>query len=97
MDRAVAEQARDGEVRRGLGWALKAEVDSSAGDRLSADTFGHTGFTGTSLYVDPRRQLVVALLTNRVYYGRDPEGIHRYRRAVHDLVAEARGRLVARP
>ncbi len=88
MEQAVSEQVRDGEVRRGLGWAIKAETDSSAGDLMSGDTFGHTGFTGTSLYVDPRRQLVAALLTNRVYFGRDFGGIHRYRRALHDLVAK---------
>lgn len=88
MRQAVSEQVRDGEVRRGLGWLIKVPVDSSAGDVMSEDTFGHTGFTGTSLYVDPRRRVVVALLTNRVYFGRDIDGVHRYRRAVHDLVAE---------
>lgn len=74
--------------RRGLGWLLKLKRDSSAGDRYSNDSYGHTGFTGTSLWIDPSRQLVVACLTNRVYPGRDKPGIHAFRRTVHDLLAE---------
>ena len=85
---AVREQARTGTVRRGLGWALKAEADAICGDRFSAATFGHTGFTGTSLWCDPERALVVAALTNRVYYGRDAAGIRAFRRALHDRIAE---------
>ena len=85
---AIREQARSGAVRRGLGWALKAEADASCGDRFGAATFGHTGFTGTSLWVDPQRALVVAALTNRVYYGRDAAGIRAFRRALHDRLAE---------
>lgn len=78
-----------GQYRLGLGWMLKADQDSSAGDRYSAGSYGHTGFTGTSLWIDPQRQLVSAVLTNRVYHGRDPAGIHAFRRALHDLIAEA--------
>ena len=44
---------------------------SSAGTRLSAESFGHTGFTGTSIWVDPTRALVVVLLSNRVNPTRD--------------------------
>ncbi len=80
-----------GQFRLGLGWMLKAEADSSAGDRYSAGAYGHTGFTGTSLWVDPQRQLVCALLSNRVYHGRDADGIHAFRRAFHDLIVEAVG------
>ena len=87
MDDAVRQQvAADGD-RRGLGWMLRADADSSAGERFSADSYGHTGFTGTSLWIDPQRALVVALLTNRVYFGREREGIHDFRRAVHDTLA----------
>lgn len=78
-----------GQYRLGLGWMLKAVQDSSAGDRYSAGSYGHTGFTGTSLWVDPQRQLVSAVLSNRVYHGRDPAGIHAFRRALHDLIVEA--------
>jgi len=54
-------------------------------------SYGHTGFTGTSLWVDPDRALVVALLTNRVYYGRDPAAIVDFRPRLHDAVVEAIG------
>lgn len=88
MDEATREHAETNGERRGLGWMLKAREGSSAGDKLSPDTFGHTGFTGTSLWIDPERALVVATLTNRVYPGRWKEGIHDFRRAVHDTLAD---------
>lgn len=87
MGEAVRQHAETDGMRRGLGWMLKAPVDSSAGDLFSPDSYGHTGFTGTSLWIDPERVLVVACLTNRVYPGRDRPGIHPFRRAVHDLIA----------
>ncbi|MCI0714620.1 MAG: beta-lactamase family protein [Chloroflexi bacterium] len=85
---AITEQVKDGPERRGLGWMLHSEENSSAGDLMSMASFGHTGFTGTSLWIDPARELVVALLTNRVYWGRDASGIHQLRRAVHDMVVQ---------
>lgn len=85
---ATREHARTGDERRGLGWMIKSPVNSSAGERFSPDSYGHTGFTGTSLWIDPERELVVALLTNRVYYGRERVGIHDVRRAVHDCLAK---------
>jgi CubicO group peptidase (beta-lactamase class C family) len=88
LDDARREQARNG-FRFGLGWMLRAETDSSASELFSERSYGHTGFTGTSLWVDPVRRLVVACLTNRVYPGRDKAGIHEFRRAVHELLARA--------
>lgn len=85
---AAQEQVR-GQYRLGLGWMLKAACDSSAGDLYSSSAYGHTGFTGTSLWIDPERQLVCALLSNRVHHGRDPAGIHAFRRAAHDLIVAA--------
>ena len=79
--------ASDGEMR-GLGWELYSAQTSSAGDHFHETAFGHTGFTGTSLWIDPDRELVVALLTNRVYRGRHEEGIHEFRRQVHHLITE---------
>jgi serine-type D-Ala-D-Ala carboxypeptidase len=64
---------------RCLGWQLPSP-DSSFGDLASPECFGHTGFTGTALWVDPRHQLVVALLTNRLQFGRGNERILRIRR-----------------
>ncbi|MBN1964146.1 MAG: beta-lactamase family protein [Anaerolineae bacterium] len=73
---------------RGLGWVLKtSHADSSAGSLYSLGSFGHTGFTGTSLWIDPSRQLVTALLTNAVYNGRDMTTFA-LRRAVHDAVCD---------
>jgi CubicO group peptidase (beta-lactamase class C family) len=80
---------------RGLGWLLasrssglqRSQAYSSSGRLFGPRSYGHTGFTGTSLWVDPDRELVVALLTNRVYYGRDPEGIGEFRPRLHDAVA----------
>ena len=59
---------------------------SSCGTRMSARAFGHTGFTGTSLWIDPERAIYVVLLTNRVYPDRKNDAISRIRPAVHDAV-----------
>jgi CubicO group peptidase (beta-lactamase class C family) len=83
---AITEQAVTGLERRGLGWMLKSAQGSSAGQYFSPQSFGHTGFTGTSLWIDPQAQLVVALLTNSVYPGRLMPGTVELRRAVHDAL-----------
>lgn len=71
---------------RVLGWDTPTPGASSAGSRISAAGVGHLGFTGTSLWIDPQAEVVVALLTNRVYSGRDDDRIRRLRPAVHDAV-----------
>jgi serine-type D-Ala-D-Ala carboxypeptidase len=88
MTQAKQEHIETGGIRRGLGWLLKARKESPAGDLFSPDSYGHTGFTGTSLWIDPKRELVVACLTNRVYPGREKLGIGTFRRAVHDIIVE---------
>jgi CubicO group peptidase (beta-lactamase class C family) len=67
---AVAEAAPDPVLRRGLGFALKTSDENSCGALMGRATFGHTGFTGTSIWADPARDLSVTLLTNAVYFGR---------------------------
>lgn len=67
-----------------LGWDTKAAENSAAGKRTSAQTFGHLGFTGTSVFCDPERDLVIALLTNRVCPSRANEKIKGFRPAFHD-------------
>ena len=57
-------------ARRGLGFALWSPDPEASNHPLGERSFGHTGFTGTSLWIDPDRSLVLACLTNRVYYGR---------------------------
>jgi CubicO group peptidase (beta-lactamase class C family) len=67
---ATSEAAPDAVLRRGLGWALKTSDANSCGPRMSRESFGHTGFTGTCVWADPRRDLNVVILTNAVHYGR---------------------------
>ncbi len=67
---AVREAAFDPVLRRGLGWALKTRDDNSCGARMSRGSFGHTGFTGTSVWADPERDASVVFLTNNVHHGR---------------------------
>ncbi|MBP2017505.1 CubicO group peptidase (beta-lactamase class C family) [Symbiobacterium terraclitae] len=93
---AVAAATRDqtphlpGQEHRGLGWIVAREDSAglSCGDLFSPGSFGHTGFTGTSLWIDPHRRLVVALLTNRVHFGRT-DHILRLRPRFHNAVAAA--------
>ena len=67
---ALVEQAPDPIARRGLGWVLKTSDENSCGTKMGMRTFGHTGFTGTSMWSDPERDLTVVLLTNAVHYER---------------------------
>ncbi|MGC9398107.1 MAG: serine hydrolase domain-containing protein [Anaerolineae bacterium] len=83
-------QAEDEGVRRGLGFALRVDDPRSSGYPFGEQAFGHTGFTGTSLWIDPARELVVALLTNEVYYGREHRRIAALRSAVHRAVSDTR-------
>lgn len=72
---------------RGLGFYLNQR--HFMGSLQSPVTYGHTGFTGTSLVVDPRRDLVLVVLTNRVHPSRDNARINEVRVAVADAVASA--------
>lgn len=75
-------------VNRGLGWVLKGDSADVSGPLFSPRSFGHTGFTGTSLYFDPQQDLAVVLLTNRVHYGRQ-QNITQLRTDFHQAVAAA--------
>jgi serine-type D-Ala-D-Ala carboxypeptidase len=70
---------------RALGWDTMLPT-SSCGTRLSSRAIGHTGFTGTSLWIDPAQDLYVVLLTNRVHPTRHTEGIRAIRRGLHNAV-----------
>jgi CubicO group peptidase (beta-lactamase class C family) len=70
---------------RALGWDTMLPT-SSCGSTLSARAVGHTGFTGTSLWLDPEQDLYVVFLSNRVHPTRTGEGIQEVRRALHDAV-----------
>ncbi len=85
----VREQARDGDLRRGLGFLLWSPDPEASSHPFSQRAYGHTGFTGTSVWIDPDRRLVVALLTNRVYHGRAVAGIIRLRVDLHRAIVAA--------
>jgi len=71
---------------RGLGWDLIKNSHSSGGVFFSEAAFGHTGFTGTSLWIDPELKIGVALLTNRVHPTRENRKIISFRPLLHNLV-----------
>jgi CubicO group peptidase (beta-lactamase class C family) len=75
---------------RSFAWQLAATKDSTAGGSLSPDAFGHTGFTGTSCWVDAERQRVFILLTNRTHARQLPfANINGVRREFHTLATQA--------
>ncbi len=76
---------------RALGWDTPS-AGSSSGSLFSSHSFGHTGFTGTSLWIDPERRLFLILLTNRVHPTRENDGIRKARPAIADAVVRALAR-----
>ncbi len=78
------------EANRGYGWDRPdRDGSSSAGDYFSDKTFGHLGYTGTSFWIDPEQELVVVLLTNRVYPTRKNLGIKQVRRKFHNTLIKS--------
>lgn len=67
---SLKEQAYDPIARRGLGWVLRTSDENSCGTEMGSRAFGHTGFTGTSMWCDPDLDLSVVLLTNAVHFER---------------------------
>jgi CubicO group peptidase (beta-lactamase class C family) len=74
---------------RALGWDLRNNFRSSGGLLLSNQAYGHTGFTGTSIWIDPALELGVIFLTNRVHPTRDNVDIISLRPRLHNLIAAA--------
>ncbi len=75
---------------RALGWDTKTMGGySTAGTLFGPQSFGHTGFTGTSIWVDPDKKIAVIFLTNRVYPTRANGRISHVRPALHDAVMKA--------
>jgi CubicO group peptidase (beta-lactamase class C family) len=73
---------------RALGWDTPSEP-SQSGTRFSGRSFGHLGYTGTSLWCDPERELSVTLLTNRTWPDARNQAIKEVRPRVHDAIVEA--------
>jgi len=73
---------------RALGWDTPSQP-SQSGKYFSSRSYGHLGYTGTSLWIDPDRQISVTLLTNRTWPDRGSQSIKQFRPAFHDAVIEA--------
>jgi len=71
---------------RPLGWDVPTGPNSAAGRYFSSASFGHTGFTGTSIWIDPERDVFVVLLTNRLNPSATNQKHLQLRRDVHDMV-----------
>ncbi|MFZ0439967.1 MAG: serine hydrolase, partial [Candidatus Sulfotelmatobacter sp.] len=78
---------------RALGWDTPS-VPSQSGKHFSQQSYGHLGYTGTSLWIDPVRQLSITLLTNRTWPDCSNQAIKQVRPRFHDAVIEAIGELV---
>ncbi|MFY9556945.1 MAG: exo-beta-N-acetylmuramidase NamZ domain-containing protein [Blastocatellia bacterium] len=88
IERMVSAQTLPTSQMRGIGWDINTSYSSNRGDLFPVGTFGHTGFTGTSIWLDPASQTFVVLLTNRVH----PDGkgdVTRLRSLVASIVAGA--------
>ena len=79
-----------GDSARTLGWDVPTGY-SSSGHYFSTQSYGHNGFTGTSIWIDPQKNLFVILLTNRVHPSAANDKIRQVRPAVHDGILEALG------
>jgi len=76
-----------------LGWDTRALEGSSAGKYFSRDSVGHTGFTGTSVWMDFEKDVIAILLTNRVHPTRNNDKMKAFRPVFHDAVMEEVGKL----
>jgi len=82
---------RDDSGQWALGFDRPTPGQSSSGRHFSSRSVGHLGFTGTSLWIDPERGLVVVLLTNRVHPSRENMKIREFRPFFHDYLLERTG------
>lgn len=79
---------RVGDSNWTMGFDMVSEQGSSAGKYFSRRSVGHLGFTGTSFWIDPEKDCIAVLLTNRVYYGMENWKIKEFRPVFHDLLME---------
>jgi serine-type D-Ala-D-Ala carboxypeptidase len=71
-----------------LGWDTPGALNSSSGSHLSPAAVGHLGFTGTSIWIEPEREIAITILTNRVHPRRDNQAIREFRPMIHDRIME---------
>ncbi|MCI0349783.1 MAG: beta-lactamase family protein [Acidobacteriales bacterium] len=88
VDLFTSRQRLPGESSWALGWDTPT-TPSQSGTYLSPRSYGHLGFTGTSLWIDPDRQLAITLLTNRTWPDRRSQAIKQVRPALHDAIVRA--------
>ena len=88
---ATSRRSRGLEQARGWGWQLASTPGCSAGEALSEGAFGHTGFTGVSVWCDPVTRGVFVLLTNRNHPAQRENDLHPLRRRFHALAAKSLG------
>ncbi|MCG2738340.1 MAG: beta-lactamase family protein [Candidatus Methanoperedenaceae archaeon] len=62
---------------------------SSSGQHFSENSYGHTGFTGTSIWIDPEKDLIGILLTNRVHPTRENRKLYEFRYKIYNLLQES--------
>jgi len=88
VERMLSAHSLPASQMRGIGWDVNTSFSSNRGDLFPVGTFGHTGFTGTSIWIDPQSRTFVVLLTNRVH----PNGkgdVSRLRSLIASIVAGA--------
>lgn len=88
VERALRNYTVGLDENRGLGWQLQNPRPTHPSSVLSETCYGHTGFTGTSVWVDPQRDLIIVLLTNRLHPVIQPFNMQVVRRNFHALVVE---------
>ena len=94
FERAITNHTPYGPEFRGLGFQLTVGGLNATGDLFSPLSYGHNGFTGTSLYVDRETGMYVILLTNRVHYTRQSDGLYRFRRRLHNAATADYTRMI---
>ena len=85
MEKAIRNYTKGYDAHRGLGFHLAGVEECYFGDLFPDESFGHTGFTGTSMAVDPHTGIFVVILANRVHPTRENFKMFRVRRALHNL------------
>jgi serine-type D-Ala-D-Ala carboxypeptidase len=86
----TSRQSSPAGTSRALGWDTPSQP-SQSGKYLSPLSYGHLGYTGTSLWIDPERELAITLLTNRTYPDNTSQKIKQYRPRIHDAVIQSLG------
>lgn len=77
-----------------LGYMMPSHESASCGPHFSVRSIGHTGFTGTSCWYDPRNDLLIMMLSNRVHYGRDNKAFVSLRPQIHSWIYESLKRTI---